>query len=80
MYLFWQNDIKIFKVDDGSLFEIKLVILVFFFGVFYCIVYVNNNGVVFFNVLVSQFMLEFFFLMDGRVFIVLFWVDVYNGI
>lgn len=41
---------------------------------------VNNNGVVSFNVLVSQFTPESFPLTDGRAFIAPFWADVHNGI
>ncbi|KAJ1075812.1 hypothetical protein K5549_021662, partial [Capra hircus] len=80
MYPFWQNDTKTPKVDDGSSSEIKLAIPVFFFGVPYRTVYVNNNGVVSFNVLVSQFTPESFPLTDGRAFIAPFWADVHNGI
>ncbi|EPQ01995.1 Alpha-tectorin [Myotis brandtii] len=80
MYPFWQNDTKTPKVDDGSSPEIKLAIPIFFFGVPYRTVYVNNNGVVSFNVLVSQFTPESFPLTDGRAFIAPFWADVHNGI
>ncbi|XP_074068329.1 alpha-tectorin [Macrotis lagotis] len=80
MYPFWQNDTKTPKVDDGSSSEIKLAIPVNFFGVPYRTVYVNNNGVVSFNVLVSQFTPESFPLTDGRAFIAPFWADVHNGI
>ncbi|KAI2563282.1 TBCEL-TECTA readthrough, partial [Homo sapiens] len=80
MYPFWQNDTKTPKVDDGSSSEIKLAIPVFFFGVPYRTVYVNNNGVVSFNVLVSQFTPESFPLTDGRAFVAPFWADVHNGI
>ncbi|CAJ0955151.1 unnamed protein product [Ranitomeya imitator] len=41
---------------------------------------VNNNGVISFNVLVSQFTPEPFPLADGRAFIAPFWADVHNGI
>ncbi|XP_075183389.1 alpha-tectorin [Anomaloglossus baeobatrachus] len=41
---------------------------------------VNNNGVISFNVLVSQFTPEAFPLADGRAFIAPFWADVHNGI
>lgn len=80
MYPFWQNDTKTPKVDDGSSSEIKLATPIFFFGVPYRTVYVNNNGVVSFNVLVSQFTPESFPLTDGRAFIAPFWADVHNGI
>ncbi|XP_066895261.1 alpha-tectorin isoform X1 [Kogia breviceps] len=80
MYPFWQNDTKTPKVDDGSSSEIKLAIPIFFFGVPYRTIYVNNNGVVSFNVLVSQFTPESFPLTDGRAFIAPFWADVHNGI
>ncbi|XP_049569232.1 alpha-tectorin isoform X8 [Orcinus orca] len=80
MYPFWQNDTKTPKVDDGSSSEIKLAIPIYFFGVPYRTIYVNNNGVVSFNVLVSQFTPESFPLTDGRAFIAPFWADVHNGI
>ncbi|XP_024607714.1 alpha-tectorin isoform X9 [Neophocaena asiaeorientalis asiaeorientalis] len=80
MYPFWQNDTKTPKVDDGSSSEIKLAIPIYFFGVPYRTIYVNNNGVVSFNVLVSQFTPESFPLADGRAFIAPFWADVHNGI
>ncbi|CAH2319465.1 alpha-tectorin [Pelobates cultripes] len=41
---------------------------------------VNNNGVISFNVLVSQFTPEAFPLADGRAFMAPFWADVHNGI
>ncbi|KAL8173655.1 UNVERIFIED_CONTAM: hypothetical protein K2H54_014166 [Gekko kuhli] len=41
---------------------------------------VNNNGVISFNALVSQFTPESFPLNDGRAFIAPFWADVHNGI
>uniref|UniRef100_A0A8D2MX47 Alpha-tectorin n=1 Tax=Zonotrichia albicollis TaxID=44394 RepID=A0A8D2MX47_ZONAL len=41
---------------------------------------VNNNGVISFNALVSQFTPEAFPLTDGRAFVAPFWADVHNGI
>lgn len=43
-------------------------------------VQVNNNGVISFNALVSQFTPEAFPLSDGRAFVAPFWADVHNGI
>ncbi|XP_063799566.1 alpha-tectorin [Pseudophryne corroboree] len=80
LYPFWQNDTKTPKVDDGSSSEIKLSLPFIFFGVPYKALYVNNNGVISFNVLVSQFTPEAFPLSDGRAFIAPFWADVHNGI
>ncbi|KAK9395019.1 TECTA: Tectorin alpha [Crotalus adamanteus] len=80
LYPFWPNDTKTPKVDDGSSPEIKLSIPFIFFGVPYRTIFVNNNGVVSFNVLVSQFTPESFPLADGRAFIAPFWADVHNGI
>lgn len=40
----------------------------------------NNNGVISFNSLVSQFTPEAFPLADGRAFVAPFWADVHNGI
>ncbi|XP_077695788.1 alpha-tectorin isoform X4 [Eretmochelys imbricata] len=80
LYPFWQNDTKTPKVDDGSSSEIKLSIPFIFFGIPYRSIYVNNNGVISFNVQVSQFTPEPFPLADGRAFIAPFWADVHNGI
>ncbi|KAL7981567.1 hypothetical protein Chor_005655 [Crotalus horridus] len=80
LYPFWPNDTKTPKVDDGSSPEIKLSVPFIFFGVPYRTIFVNNNGVVSFNVLVSQFTPESFPLADGRAFIAPFWADVHNGI
>ncbi|XP_072740487.1 alpha-tectorin [Ciconia boyciana] len=80
LYPFWQNDTKTPKVDDGSSPEIKISVPFIFFGAPYRSVYVNNNGVISFNALVSQFTPEAFPLTDGRAFIAPFWADVHNGI
>uniref|UniRef100_A0A8C5SGR6 Tectorin alpha n=1 Tax=Laticauda laticaudata TaxID=8630 RepID=A0A8C5SGR6_LATLA len=80
LYPFWPNDTKTPKVDDGSSPEIKLSFPFIFFGAPYRTIFVNNNGVVSFNVLVSQFTPESFPLADGRAFIAPFWADVHNGI
>uniref|UniRef100_A0A8C7E2J2 Alpha-tectorin n=1 Tax=Naja naja TaxID=35670 RepID=A0A8C7E2J2_NAJNA len=80
LYPFWPNGTKTPKVDDGSSPEIKLSFPFIFFGVPYRTIFVNNNGVVSFNVLVSQFTPESFPLADGRAFIAPFWADVHNGI
>nr|XP_009911479.1 PREDICTED: alpha-tectorin-like [Haliaeetus albicilla] len=80
LYPFWQNDTKTPKVDDGSSPEIKISIPFIFFGAPYRSVYVNNNGVISFNALVSQFTPEAFPLTDGRAFVAPFWADVHNGI
>ncbi|NXJ78918.1 TECTA protein, partial [Trogon melanurus] len=80
LYPFWQNDTKTPKVDDGSSPEIKISVPFIFFGASYRSIYVNNNGVISFNTLVSQFTPEAFPLADGRAFIAPFWADVHNGI
>ncbi|KAM6370751.1 alpha-tectorin [Pluvialis apricaria] len=80
LYPFWQNDTKTPKVDDGSSPEIKISVPFIFFGAPYRSVYVNNNGVISFNALVSQFTPEAFPLTDGRAFVAPFWADVHNGI
>ncbi|NXH63437.1 TECTA protein, partial [Rhabdornis inornatus] len=80
LYPFWQNDTKTPKVDDGSSPEIKISVPFIFFGAPYRSIYVNNNGVISFNALVSQFTPEAFPLTDGRAFVAPFWADVHNGI
>nr|XP_020648218.1 alpha-tectorin [Pogona vitticeps] len=80
LYPYWQNDTKTPKVDDGSSPEIKLSLPFIFFGIPYRTIFVNNNGVISFNVLVSQFTPESFPPADGRAFIAPFWADVHNGI
>ncbi|XP_048368680.1 alpha-tectorin isoform X2 [Sphaerodactylus townsendi] len=80
LYPYWQNDTKTPKVDDGSSPEIKLSFPIIFFGTSHKTVFVNNNGVISFNALVSQFTPESFPLNDGRAFIAPFWADVHNGI
>ncbi|XP_032905509.1 alpha-tectorin [Amblyraja radiata] len=68
------------KVDDGGSPEISLLITFPFFAVGQRSLHVNNNGVLSFNVQVSQFTPEVFPLSDGRSFIAPFWADVHNGI
>ncbi|XP_059813041.1 alpha-tectorin [Hypanus sabinus] len=68
------------KVDDGGSPEIPLLITFPFFAVGQRSLHVNNNGVISFNVQVSQFTPEAFPLSDGRSFIAPFWADVHNGI
>ncbi|NXG08040.1 TECTA protein, partial [Sakesphorus luctuosus] len=80
LYPFWQNDTRTPKVDDGSSPEIKISVPFIYFGVPYRSIYVNNNGVISFNTLVSQFTPEVFPLADGRAFVAPFWADVHNGI
>ena len=48
--------------------------------ILFCCVQVNNNGVISFNVQVSQFTPEAFPLSDSRSFIAPLWADVHNGI
>ncbi|KAF7643663.1 hypothetical protein LDENG_00235640 [Lucifuga dentata] len=67
-------------MDDGSSPEITLLIPFIFFNVPYRSIYVNNNGVISFNVQVSQFTPEAFPLSDSRSFIAPLWADVHNGI
>ncbi|KAF7688705.1 hypothetical protein HF521_013512 [Silurus meridionalis] len=68
------------KMDDGSSTEVSLLIPFMFFSVPYRSLYVNNNGVISFNVQVSQFTPEPFPLSDSRSFIAPLWADVHNGI
>ncbi|XP_066570353.1 alpha-tectorin [Amia ocellicauda] len=68
------------KMDDGSSAEVPLLIQVIFFNMPYRSIFVNNNGVISFNVQVSQFTPEAFPLTDSRSFIAPFWADVHNGI
>ncbi|XP_043532334.1 alpha-tectorin [Chiloscyllium plagiosum] len=68
------------KVDDGGSPEIHLSITFPFFAMGQRSLHVNNNGVISFNVQVSQFTPEAFPLSDGRSFIAPFWADVHNGI
>ncbi|XP_043931083.1 alpha-tectorin [Protopterus annectens] len=74
------EDITTPKVDDGSSPEIQIDVPFIFFETSYRAVYVNNNGVISFQVPVSQFTPEAFPLSDGRSFIAPFWADVHNGI
>ena len=57
-----------------SFIKLKLNLLLFFCA------QVNNNGVISFNVQVSQFTPEAFPLSDSRSFIAPLWADVHNGI
>ncbi|KAK1153453.1 alpha-tectorin [Acipenser oxyrinchus oxyrinchus] len=68
------------KMDDGSSAEVPLLIQFIFFNMPYRSIFVNNNGVISFNVQVSQFTPEAFPLTDSRSFIAPFWADVHNGI
>uniref|UniRef100_A0A4W3GVP4 Tectorin alpha n=1 Tax=Callorhinchus milii TaxID=7868 RepID=A0A4W3GVP4_CALMI len=68
------------KVDDGGSPEIPLLVTFPYFAVGQRSLYVNNNGVISFNVQVSQFTPEAFPLSDGRSFMAPFWADVHNGI
>ncbi|XP_041090795.1 uncharacterized protein LOC121303959 [Polyodon spathula] len=68
------------KMDDGSSTEVPLLIQFIFFNMPYRSIFVNNNGVISFNVQVSQFTPEAFPLTDSRSFIAPFWADVHNGI
>ncbi|XP_026225589.1 alpha-tectorin [Anabas testudineus] len=74
------RDLETPKMDDGSSPEIALLIPFIFFNVPYRSIYVNNNGVISFNVQVSQFTPEAFPLSDSRSFIAPLWADVHNGI
>ncbi|CAL8305053.1 alpha-tectorin [Gadus morhua] len=68
------------KMDDGSSAEVVLLLPFVFFNGPYRSIYVNNNGVISFNVQVSQFTPEAFPLSDSRSFIAPLWADVHNGI
>ncbi|XP_062341282.1 alpha-tectorin [Osmerus eperlanus] len=74
------RDLETPKMDDGSSTEIVLLMPFVFFNVPYRSIYVNNNGVISFNVQVSQFTPEAFPLSDSRSFIAPLWADVHNGI
>ncbi|XP_039634453.1 alpha-tectorin isoform X5 [Perca fluviatilis] len=74
------RDLETPKMDDGSSTENILLIQFIFFNVPYRSIYVNNNGVISFNVQVSQFTPEAFPLSDSRSFIAPLWADVHNGI
>ncbi|XP_034539787.1 alpha-tectorin [Notolabrus celidotus] len=74
------RDLETPKMDDGSSAEINLLISFIYFNVPYRTIYVNNNGVISFNVQVSQFTPEAFPLSDSRSFIAPLWADVHNGI
>uniref|UniRef100_A0A3Q3JEZ7 Tectorin alpha n=1 Tax=Monopterus albus TaxID=43700 RepID=A0A3Q3JEZ7_MONAL len=74
------RDLETPKMDDGSSSEITLLISFVFFDVPHRSIYVNNNGVISFNVQVSQFTPEAFPLSDSRSFIAPLWADVHNGI
>ncbi|XP_055082658.1 alpha-tectorin [Periophthalmus magnuspinnatus] len=74
------RDLETPKMDDGSSPEITLLIPFVFFNIPYRTAYVNNNGVISFNVQVSQFTPEAFPLSDSRSFIAPLWADVHNGI
>ncbi|XP_049448994.1 alpha-tectorin [Epinephelus fuscoguttatus] len=74
------RDLETPKMDDGSSAEITLLIPFIFFNIPYRSIYVNNNGVISFNVQVSQFTPEAFPLSDSRSFIAPLWADVHNGI
>ncbi|XP_016141425.1 alpha-tectorin-like [Sinocyclocheilus grahami] len=74
------RDLETPKMDDGSSSEIPLLIPFIFLNVPYRSLYVNNNGVISFNIQVSQFTPEAFPLSDSRCFIAPLWADVHNGI
>ncbi|XP_052447930.1 alpha-tectorin [Carassius gibelio] len=74
------RDLETPKMDDGSSPEISLLISFIFFNIPYRSLYINNNGVISFNVQVSQFTPEAFPLSDSRSFIAPLWADVHNGI
>ncbi|KAK9536794.1 hypothetical protein VZT92_006555 [Zoarces viviparus] len=74
------RDLETPKMDDGSSAEITLLIHFIFFKIPYRSIYINNNGVISFNVQVSQFTPEAFPLSDSRSFIAPLWADVHNGI
>uniref|UniRef100_A0A3B3QDX7 Tectorin alpha n=1 Tax=Paramormyrops kingsleyae TaxID=1676925 RepID=A0A3B3QDX7_9TELE len=82
LYPFGQayGDFETAKMDDGSSPEVNLLLPFIFFSVPYRSIFVNNNGVISFNVQVNQFTPEAFPLTDSRSFIAPFWADVHNGI
>ncbi|XP_071031171.1 alpha-tectorin [Oncorhynchus clarkii lewisi] len=74
------RDLETPKMDDGSSTEIIILMPFIFFNNPYRSIYVNNNGVISFEVQVSQFTPEAFPLSDSRSFIAPLWADVHNGI
>uniref|UniRef100_A0A672P1U9 Tectorin alpha n=1 Tax=Sinocyclocheilus grahami TaxID=75366 RepID=A0A672P1U9_SINGR len=74
------RDLETPKMDDGSSPEIPILIPFIFFNLPSRSLYVNNNGVISFNIQVSQFTPEAFPLSDSRSFIAPLWADVHNGI
>eukprot|EP00063_Salmo_salar_P017752 XP_013992587.1 PREDICTED: alpha-tectorin-like [Salmo salar] len=74
------RDLETPKMDDGSSTEIIILMPFIYFNNPYRSIYVNNNGVISFEVQVSQFTPEAFPLGDSRSFIAPLWADVHNGI
>ncbi|XP_043935285.1 alpha-tectorin-like [Protopterus annectens] len=73
-----KGDITNPKIDDGGSSLIPLGVSFPFFGTSYRSCYVNNNGLISFNVSVGQYTPDAFPLADGRAFIAPFWADVDN--
>ncbi|XP_073426629.1 alpha-tectorin-like [Dendrobates tinctorius] len=66
--------------DDGTSGEVQLSIEFKFFGKKYKSLYVNNNGVISFNMAVSQYTPDAFPLTNGETFVTPFWGDVDNDL
>ncbi|KAM4015666.1 alpha-tectorin-like [Anomaloglossus baeobatrachus] len=66
--------------DDGTSGEVQLSIEFKFFGKKYKSLHVNNNGVISFNVAVSQYTPDAFPLTNGEAFVTPFWGDVDNDL
>uniref|UniRef100_A0A8D0GFK2 NIDO domain-containing protein n=1 Tax=Sphenodon punctatus TaxID=8508 RepID=A0A8D0GFK2_SPHPU len=68
------------KADDGASPRIPIPVHFYFYNKNYRFLYVNNNGVVSFDVPVSQYTPDSFPVEDGRAFVAPFWADVDNRI
>ncbi|XP_077113493.1 alpha-tectorin-like [Ranitomeya variabilis] len=66
--------------DDGTSGEVQLSIEFKFFGKKYKSLHVNNNGVISFNMAVSQYTPDAFPLSNGETFVTPFWGDVDNDL
>ncbi|CAJ0961131.1 unnamed protein product [Ranitomeya imitator] len=66
--------------DDGTSGEVQLSIEFKFFGKKYKSLHVNNNGVISFNMAVSQYTPDAFPLTNGETFVTPFWGDVDNDL
>ncbi|XP_074073374.1 alpha-tectorin-like [Macrotis lagotis] len=70
------GDQSVLRADDGHSPKFQLSEPFSFFGATYQDVYVNTNGLISFEVPVSQFIPHAFPLEDGRAFVAPFWADI----